>query len=365
MRVTMRVLIVDDSVVFRSQLRACLEDQVGISVVAAAANGKIALSRMEQEACDLIILDLEMPEMNGLEFLHEFRKRNFTQRVIIFAAPTIKGGAQVLEALNAGASDFVAKPQNVTSLDEALGAIRRELLPKILQFKSNVPNPHGAPAIPAASFGSKPAAASKSTFAPVLLEHFKPKIIVIGSSTGGPLALEHIFTPLAGLQIKVPILIAQHMPPHFTEALARRLGNLTGIAAAEGKAGETLEPGRIYIAPGDFHMSVKRSPKPSEEFVICLDQRPKRNNVRPAVDFLFESVAMEFGQRCAAFVLTGMGEDGKDGAIAIKETKGAVIIQDRYSSVVWGMPGSVFQAQAFDAEADLGECARLLKIMAT
>lgn len=362
----MRVMVVDDSVVFRSQLKNCLDGVEGIQVVATAANGKIALDRLEKDACDLIILDLEMPEMNGLQFLAELRIRNFRQRVIVFAASTSEGAGQVLDALNAGAVDFIAKPTGVSSLDEALGGIRRDLLPKIIQFKKR----HftgGIEQKPAkgsqdADRASLATTRPQGAYASLLLETFKPRVVVIGSSTGGPNALEILFSSLKGRSVCVPILVTQHMPPLFTEALAKRLGIVSGLEAGEAKHGEEVLAGKIYVAPGDFHMSIQRLPG-SGKPVIKIDQEPKRNSVRPAVDFLFESAAREYASGCAGFILTGMGEDGKDGSIAIKKAAGAIMIQDRQSSVVWGMPGSVHGVGAFDSEGSIEECARIFKQM--
>ena len=358
----MRVLIVDDSVVFRSQLKNCLEGQVGISVTGAAANGKIALDKLEQTACDLITLDLEMPEMNGLEFLEEKRRRKLLQKVIVFAAPNKEGGEQVLAALAAGADDFIAKPASANSLDEALEGIRRELLPKILQFKKRQDLQKSTARDTSVPLPDVPAQARVAKFPLVILETFKPRVVVIASSTGGPTALERLFSTLNGQQVNVPILIAQHMPPNFTDSLAKRLETLSGVPAAEGKAGEPLLPGRIYVAPGDFHMSIGRQPE-GHKAIIKIDQGPKRNSVRPAADFLFEAAAREFGATAAGFVLTGMGEDGKEGALAIKRATGAMMIQDRDSSVVWGMPGAVHDVGAFDREGNLDECAKILRMM--
>jgi len=350
-------MIIDDSVIFRSQLKNCIHGHEGITVVATAANGKIGLEKLEQVTCDLIILDLEMPEMNGLEFVAEFNKKRFKQPIIIFAANSPSSATQLIECLNAGASDFVAKPHSAPSFEDAMEGIQRELLPKILQFKQNIKNekiksddyirPEVGPEIPP-NFGAK-----------VNLTNFKPRIVVIGSSTGGPTALDKIFTRLHGHTPRIPILIAQHMPADFTAALASRLSVVSGIPAAEGRSGETIVPGRIYVAPGDYHMSLQRIGGTSTT-IVKIDQEPKRNSVRPAVDFLFESAAKLFGATTAGFILTGMGMDGRDGAVAIKKASGAMMIQSRESSVVWGMPGSVHSVGAYDAEGDLEECAKTL-----
>lgn len=364
----MRVMVVDDSVVFRSQIKASLEGVEGIEVVAVAANGKIALERLEKNECDLIILDLEMPEMNGLETLAELKRRRLPQRVIVFAAPTQEGTRQVFEAFHAGAVDFIAKPNSTGSLEEALEGIKKELVPKILQFaKRRHAKSTEVPPLQATHEPVRPdvASSSVSPYIKITLEAFKPRVIVIGSSTGGPTALEAVFSMFKSAgPVTVPILVAQHMPPNFTECLARRLEVVSGIPAGEGRPGELVKPGRIYVAPGDYHMSVQRTPEGTTS-IIKIDQGPKRNSVRPAVDNLFESVAKAYGGTTAAFVFTGMGDDGAAGAKAIKQASGGVMIQNRESSVVWGMPGAVFATGAYDAVGDLTECSRILVQMAT
>lgn len=357
---TMRVIVVDDSVVFRSQIKAALEGVPGISIVAVAANGRIALDRLEQHGCDLMVLDMEMPEMNGIETLAALRRLGLPTKVIVFASPTKDGAAQAMEALRSGADDFVAKPTGGRSLDEALAGIREELVPKILQFRAQLKAAGREQTLDGLGNARPPApqAAPASAMSRIAMEVFRPHVMLIGSSTGGPAALERIFAKLKGLPVNVPILIAQHMPPHFTECLARRLETLSGLPACEGRSGQLIESGRIYVAPGDHHMTVKRS-SDGKNCMLMLDQTPKRNSVRPAVDFLFESAAQTFLGTAAAFVLTGMGEDGAQGARAVKAAGGCVMIQDRESSVVWGMPGAVSALGAFDAIGDLDECARI------
>ena len=359
----MRVLVVDDSVVFRSQIKAAIDGIGGMTVVGSAANGKIALERLEQMSVDIITLDLEMPEMNGLEMLAAMNKRGLKQKVIVFAAPSLTGAAQALEALRAGAADFIAKPNSAGSLDEALAGIKAELVPKILQFKARIEKRalerdlvarSAAPRQGLTPLEVRPSAASSR-----LASTFKPRIVGIGSSTGGPTALDIVFAFLKDQPLSIPILIAQHMPPNFTKCLAKRLGEISGHVAKEGEHGEPVNAGCIYVAPGDFHMTVAFNAD-KRQVQIQLDQGPKRNSVRPAVDSLFESMAVTYGSSCAVYVLTGMGEDGMIGAKAIKGASGGVMIQDQNSSVVWGMPGAVHAAGAFDAMGNLGECANSL-----
>lgn len=372
----MRIMVVDDSVVFRSQIKASLDGVEGISVVSTAASGSIALQNLERFQCDVITLDLEMPDMNGIEVLHELRKRGYKQKVIVFAAPTKSGAEHVFDAIRAGAVDFIAKPSGVGSLDEALAGIRKELVPKILQFKrremildhsagTSGPTVHSPVEAPHShlppSFDDKPSAAEAAVrYTRINVETFKPRIVVIASSTGGPTALEDIFGKLKGTSASVPILIAQHMPPNFTEFLAKRLCQLSGLPGGEARNGETIEGGRIYVAPGDYHLSLQRSIDGGKT-IARLDQNAKRNQVRPAADFLFESAVALYGGMVGGLVLTGMGEDGRMGACAIKGASGCVAIQDQETSVVWGMPGSVHAAGAFDAVVSLSECGRILQ----
>lgn len=362
----MRVLIVDDAVVFRSQIKASLEGVEGITVVGSAANGKIALDRLDQLACDAIILDMEMPEMNGIEFLKEMKGRGHKQKVIVFASPGAQGARQAFEAIQAGAADFVPKPQGAGSLELTLEGIKRELVPKVMQFAKSKHQMVKAlhPEIQKGDLSYVAAnEATKTKFRRINLRSMKPRMVIIGSSTGGPRALEQVLGRLKDRRPLVPILIAQHMPPHFTACLANQLHQVCGIPAAEGVQGEAIVPGRIYIAPGDYHMNVNRVL--NGQPIIQLDQGPKRNSVRPAVDSLFESAARHYGDAVAAFILTGMGEDGKIGCQAVKEAGGGVMIQDAESSVVWGMPGAVHSIGAFDIMGDLNECAEVLEIMVT
>ena len=353
----MRILVVDDSVVFRSQIKAVLEATPGIEVVGVAPNGKLAIEKMQQVAVDLVTLDMEMPVMDGLGTLAEMRKLGIKARAIVFTAHSGVGAATALEALRLGAVDFVAKPTGVTSFEKGVEAIKAQLLPKVLQFGASAP--HLTP-------GSSLAGRVESIFSPVPttttfartdIENMRVRAVVIGSSTGGPNALETIFAMLGGRKVTVPIIVAQHMPPLFTKSLATRIQNISGVPCDEVQNGEALLPGKIYIAPGDFHTTVSLQ---NNTIVLLNDQGPKRNSVRPAVDNLFESASKVFGAQLLAFVLTGMGEDGAVGCRAIKGAGGGVVIQDQATSIVWGMPGAVHQAGAFDKMAGLADCGQVL-----
>lgn len=355
-----RVLIVDDSTVYRSQIRAALEGVAGVEVVGFASNGRLACEVLKSKAVDIITLDMEMPEMDGLATLAELKKMGITAKVIVFSAQTKAGAESTLAALRLGAVDFIAKPALDPKAGSPAETIRAHLAPKVLQFAAAGPAPLPSPGLPAAASPATvaPAAsASLAGFAPVNWRTFSPAIVTIASSTGGPAALESFFSQVRG-PLTCPILIAQHMPPVFTATLAERLSRMSGLQIAEAQAGEALVPGRVYIAPGDFHLRVSVSGK-----TLNLDQGPQRNSVRPAADHLFESAAAAYGARTLGIVLTGMGADGRDGAIAIKKAGGAVVIQDRLSCVVFGMPGAVAEARAFDQEENLSGIARRLALL--
>lgn len=356
-----KVLVIDDSVVFRTQISNALAHEPSIKVVGTAASGPIALQKLGLLEVDVVILDMEMPEMNGIDVLKEMRKRKVNTRVIIFSSQTQQGASAALACLREGADDIVAKPSGPgLSLETAVEAIRVALVPKVLQFhgKSKVDESSNQ------SFKVEDKTADKrqqdATLFPLKkrdVSKLYPSVLVIGSSTGGPTALEKIFQPISG-PIGIPVLIVQHMPPVFTQALAKRLESITGIPAAEGVAGELVQPNRIYVAPGDYHMLITTSAQGKN---IVLNQDPQRNSVRPAVDALFESTAQVYRENCLGIVLTGMGEDGLVGAREIRTHGGAMVIQDQASCVVFGMPGAIFDAGEYDQIGDLDFISRLLQ----
>lgn len=326
-----RILIVDDSVVIRRLLTDAFSQDPDVQVVGTASNGKIALERIPQLNPDLITLDVEMPELNGIETLRALRPRYPKLPVIMFSTLTEKGASATVKALMLGANDYVAKPANVGSVREGTERIRTELLPKIkaLCQKSAQSTP---PSRPVARPNRPPTRApgSPPTLQPI-------EIVVIGVSTGGPNALAKVI-PEIPADFPVPILIVQHMPKGFTLQLAQRLTSISRIRVNEARAGDALSPGQAWIAPGDFHMIVRR---PGLKAFLHLNQDPPENSCRPAVDVLFRSVAQVYGPRALAVILTGMGYDGLRGCELIHERGGPILVQDQASSVVWGMPGAV------------------------
>ncbi len=336
-----KVLVVDDSVVVRKIVTDSISVDPEIDVVGVAANGKIALAKIPQLNPDILTLDIEMPEMDGLETLVEVRKIYPSLPIIMFSTLTERGGAKTLEALSLGATDYVTKPANVGSVSIAMQRVRDELVPKIKIFcseKVGLKLPPKAKPEPV----SKAIPIVKKTFTPRVAPSTSTKIeiVAIGVSTGGPNALADLF-PVFPEDFPVPIVIVQHMPPFFTKLLAERLSSKSKLVVEEGIAGQVLQPGKAWIAPGDFHMVLERN---GTSIKTKTNQEPQENSCRPAVDVLFRSVADLFGPKALSVILTGMGQDGLVGCEHIKNAGGRVIVQDENSSVVWGMPGFVAKA---------------------
>jgi two-component system chemotaxis response regulator CheB len=331
-----RVLVVDDAVVFRRLLAEELGKDPALDVVGTAANGRIALALMSQVAPDLVILDVEMPEMDGLVALTELRKIYPRLPIIMFSALTERGAMATLEALSRGATDYFSKPAQAGGLEASLAVIREQLIPKIKALC--------APAGQATRGPSLQARATQPKYVAPRPPPGPVAVLAIGASTGGPNALAEVIRPLPA-DFPVPIVIAQHMPPMFTRLLAERLSAQFSIPVREGASGTVLKPGHAWIAPGDHHMVVV---KDGLQVRLRLHQEPPQNSCRPAVDVLLRSVAGTFGSSTLAVILTGMGQDGLRGCEAIREAGGQILAQDEGSSVVWGMPGCVARAGLAD-----------------
>ncbi len=340
-----RVLIVDDAVVVRRMVSDVLAADPEIEVVGTAANGRIALQKITQVNPDLLTLDVEMPEMDGLQTLKALRETYRDLPVIMFSTLTERGGTATLTALSLGATDYVTKPANVGSVALAQQRIRDELIPKIKALCGRHEPPPPLPArVPSPLLAPRQALAGAG---PV------PEIVAIGVSTGGPNALAKLM-PRLPATFPAPIVIVQHMPPMFTRLLGERLNAQSAIAVAEAADGQVLQPGHAYIAPGDFHMIVQRK---HGAVVAALTQAPHENSCRPAVDPLFRSVSDVFGARALGIVMTGMGQDGLRGCEDLVRVGARVVVQDEASSVVWGMPGYVSRAGLADRVLPLDEIA--------
>ena len=326
-----RVLIVDDSVVIRSLVRHALEEDPALEVIGTASNGIIALSRIPHLNPDVITLDIEMPEMDGLETLRRIRSERPHLRVIMLSALTERGAEVTLDALSRGADDYVAKTSESSSLGDSMTNLREELLPKIKQFFTMAPT-------------SPAPVANGACLSPSLRARPTPRILLIGSSTGGPAALHKVLPQLAAT-FPLPVLIVQHMPPLFTKSLAERLNAACPLNVEEAGQGQPVRAGTVLVAPGNFHMKLKSQ---NGEVRVFLDQSPTENSCRPAVDALFSSAGDIYGGAVLAVILTGMGQDGLRGTHILRGLGATVFAQDEPSSVVWGMPGAVVNASLAD-----------------
>jgi len=342
-----RVLVVDDSVVVRRMVSDALCVDSQLEVVGTAANGKIALARIPQVNPDVVILDVEMPEMDGLETLKRVRQTHLFLPVIMFSTLTQRGAAATLDALSLGANDYVTKPANVGSAYQALEQIRAELIPKIKMFCAKAAGLESA----AVTRPARPTAPSSKGLAAPVRRAGRVEVVAIGVSTGGPNALSEL-VPDFPADFSVPIVIVQHMPPVFTKLLAERLEARSNIKVEEGAPGLAVKAGHAFIAPGDYHMIVRRE---EQAVRIRTNHEPPENSCRPAVDVLFRSVAETYGAGALGVVMTGMGQDGLRGSERIREAGGQVFVQDQATSVVWGMPGFVANAGLADKILPLHE----------
>jgi len=337
-----RVLVVDDSVVVRRLVSKALEAEDEVEVVGGAADGSIALANIERLQPDVVILDVAMPVMDGLEALAAIRQRWPWLPVIMFSTLTTRGAEVTLDALALGASDYVMKPSSADA-STAMAEIRRQLLPRIAALLPEVQEAHAHGTLAPRRPAQPPRSVRRASGPPCRVD-----IVAIGVSTGGPTALAELI-PALPASLPVPILLVQHMPPMFTKILADRLDHKSAVRVVEGADGARIDPGTVCIAPGDRHMEVA-----SRERLRVYDG-PHENSCRPSVDPLFRSVATYFGPHTLAIVLTGMGRDGLRGAEDIAIAGGHILVQDEATSVVWGMPGFVSRAGLADAALPLDE----------
>lgn len=329
-----RVMLCDDSSTMRRLIKTVFKSTPRLRVVHEAKNGAEAVDNVASTCPDIVIMDVEMPVMDGVEATREIRRRFPALPIIMFSSLTSRGAEASLDALSAGANDVVVKPTASGHIDQALALLERELVGKVVAL---------------ADSGIARKRSKQVTPPPaVTLETTKPgtvHAVAIGVSTGGPDALARLLKAVTRV-LPVPILITQHMPPIFTKRLADRLDSQTIHSVSEAVDDALVLPGSVFIAPGNFHMTVR---KVDETPRICLNQDEPENSCRPAVDPLFRSIATCYGQNSLGVVLTGMGRDGTRGAGAIKSSGGRVVVQDQNSSVVWGMPERVIQAGDADA----------------
>jgi two-component system chemotaxis response regulator CheB len=298
---------------------------------------------LKQLKPDVITLDIEMPEMDGLEALKEIRQIDPNVPVIMFSSLTALGAAATIDALSSGASDYVTKPVDVGNFSTAVDRIRQQLIPKVKALcASRVWRVESA-------LSAAGRVSPQAFVRPASQE--RVDVLAIGTSTGGPNALAAVL-PHIPADFPVPILIVQHMPPLFTRFLADRLAACSHIPVKEAVAGQEIVPGEAWVAPGDYHMSVC---KDGNRVRILTDQRPPENSCRPSVDVLFRSVAEIYRAGVLAVVMTGMGQDGLIGCERLRKEGGQIFVQDEQTSVVWGMPGFVAKAGLADRVLPLGQ----------
>lgn len=341
-----RVLVVDDSVVVRRIVSDVLGQDRRIEVVGIAANGRLALTKVAQLQPDLVTMDVEMPEMGGIETVAELRAQGYRMPIVMFSTLTERGATATLDALAAGATDYVTKPSGTASVREALARVAHDLIPRILALVPrtedvvDVRQPaapahaaHAAPPVDVLAPGAEPVTRPMPAAHPV-------QLVVVASSTGGPEALTRVLRGLTAPP-PVPVLVVQHMPPVFTRQLAARLDRVGPAAVVEAGDDEPLLPGTVYIAPGDRHLGVDTR---TGMLRTALDDSPPINFCRPAADVLFRSAVRAVRGELLGVVLTGMGVDGRQGCVDVVGAGGTVLVQDQPSSVVWGMPGAVATA---------------------
>lgn len=329
------ILIVDDAVVVRSRLSKLLALDSDFEVAGVAATGRIALAKIPQVNPDVVILDVEMPDMNGLETLAAIRRSYPKLPVIMFSTQTHAGAAATIDALALGASDYATKPSQLGSVEAANKHIQETLFPKIKLFGALAALP---PEVVPKSASAKLPSRRGYSLAPI-------DILAIGVSTGGPNALSYLL-PQLPKTFPIPIAIVQHMPAMFTQLMAERLTTKCQLPVAEAYSGALLTPGTIWIAPGDYHIEVTGA---GTQMQLIAHQATPENFCRPSVDVLFRSISQHYKARSLGVILTGMGQDGLRGCQSIRDAGGQILAQDEASSVVWGMPGFVANAGLADA----------------
>jgi two-component system, chemotaxis family, protein-glutamate methylesterase/glutaminase len=368
-----RVMIVDDAVVARSMMRRWIEVEPDMMIAAALRSGREAVERLEATDPDVVLLDVDMPELDGIAALPLLLRQKRDLVVIMVSTLTRRSAELSLRALSLGATDYIPKPE--TTYEAMTSAeFRRELIDKIrnLGRKRPVTREPAPPLVPeqrtprpAAPQRADERAPNRPERGQIMLRPFAaaiPRALLIGSSTGGPQALSAVIQKLPAAIDRAPLLITQHMPPTFTTVLAEHLSRVSGRGAHEAEHDEPVLAGGVYVAPGGRHMRVVRD---GDRIKIALGDDPPINFCKPSVDPLFASAAQIWGPGTLGLILTGMGSDGTGGAAAIVEAGGSVIAQDEATSVVWGMPRAVAQAGLCAAVLPLDQIAgKILNLLA-
>jgi len=359
---TLKILVVDDTVIYRKIVSDVLSELPDVQVVGTAHNGKAALLKIKTLKPDLLTLDIEMPEMNGLQVLQQLHEQAPNVGAVMLSTLTHEGGAMTIKALELGAFDFIPKPSGGT-LAENRDAVKSALAPILTAFARSL-EIRGM--LGRSALGSRRALKPKVSRLPVSAATTVARrsedsaIVTIGISTGGPMALAQMLPQLPA-NIGVPIVIVQHMPPLFTQSLAKSLDNKCPLNVKEAVDGEPLKPNVVFIAPGGKQMKIAAGPDGKQRILRITNDSPE-NNCKPSADYLFRSVADHYVGRATGVIMTGMGADGNDGLKQMKENGAVIIAQDEPSCVVFGMPREPIESGTADVVASLGRiAAQILK----
>ena len=346
----LRLLIVDDSALYRQAINAVVRDIPAVQIVGIARDGREAIKKIQSLNPDVLTLDVEMPNMNGIETLREMNRLKLTARAIMVSSLTQAGAKVTLEALFEGAFDFISKPTG--GLIQGRRALKSALTEKLEAFRLHQKQSDSAPRVRGNSREpiQSPVLANKDGVS----KNVSPcKMVVIGSSTGGPKALRYVL-PRFDVEFPVPIVVVQHMPPDYTAMMAKRISDECELPVFEVIQGQPIIPQAIYLAPGGKHLGFSRN---GGKLVARLTEDPTENSCRPSVDYTLRSAVEACGDHILAVVMTGMGKDGMQGCKLVKQHGGTVFTQDAESSAVFGMPKAVADAGLSDRQLPLGKIA--------
>lgn len=352
---TLKVMIVDDSALYRQMVKNTLRNVPDVQVIGLASTGLEALAKIPELQPDLLTLDVQMPDMNGLELLREIKKRRFGVKAIMLSSLTAQGAQVTTDALLAGAFDFIQKPNsndaetNRKLLDELLSekikAFREsrsismparkivDAVPRPIEWKSKVDAEYPLTDTAVASVKKSP---TTSPAKPSRID-----AVIIGTSTGGPLALREVI-PKLPRTLGVPVFVVQHMPPGYTKSLAARIGEISSLPMQEAANNMIVEPNRVYLAPGGLHMGIENQ---RGRCIISTSDQPPEHNCRPAVNYTLRSAVQAYSSHLLVVILTGMGRDGTEGCRLVRQHGGSVLAQHPDGCVVYGMPKAVVEEQ--------------------
>lgn len=347
------ILVVDDSALMRSVLCDIINSDSRFHVVDRATNGEEALTLLMRKTYDAVVLDVNMPKMNGLELLKELRNRKISARVVMASTDTMDGAKITLDALSLGAIDFVHKPSHAVECKN--GTFDKKLM-SILEVVCESKASNFEAEKPESAKANSEATKKLIELAAKSSKNIKDKqIVALASSTGGPKALQSVI-PKLPKNLKTPVVIVQHMPAGFTQSLAERLNDTSEIAVSEAKEGELLESGHVYIAPGGKHLNIDSV---GGRLKFRFSDEPTREGVKPSANYMYESLANCAVDRVVCVVLTGMGADGTEGIVNLSKTKNIfVIAQDENSCTVYGMPKAIYKSGLTNSVVPLDQVAQ-------